>query len=184
MKKTLKIILIVLVIIIAVPLILAAFTKKDYAVEREIVIHKPKQEVFDFVKLLRNQDLYSKWAEMDPNQVNTYTGVDGTPGFISAWEGNRDVGKGEQEIIRVVEGERIDTELRFIEPFKSQSDAYLITESIGDHQTLVRWGFSGRMPWPMNLFLLIMDMDESIGADYDYGLHKLKNILEASAAVE
>lgn len=178
MKKALKIILIIVVLIIAIPLILALFTKKDYAVEREIVINKPKQEVFDFVKLLRNQDLYIKWAEMDPDQVNTYTGVDGTPGFVSAWEGNRDVGKGEQEIIRVVEGERIETELRFIEPFKSRSDAYMITESLGEDQTLVRWGFSGRMPWPMNLFLLIMNMDEAIGSDYDYGLQNLKNILE------
>ncbi len=178
--KILKIILIVIVLIIAIPLILALFTKKDYAVERTVVIDKPKQEVFDFVKLLRNQELYSKWAEMDPNQITTYTGLDGTPGFIAAWEGSKDVGQGEQEIIRVVDGERIDTELRFIKPFKSQSDAYMVTESLGEEQTLVRWGFSGRMSWPMNLFLLFMDMNEAIGADYDYGLQNLKSILETN----
>ena len=49
-------------------------------------------------------------------------------------------------------------------PFRSQSDAYMVTESLNENQTLVRWGFSGRMNYPMNLFLLIMDMDESIGA--------------------
>jgi hypothetical protein len=178
--RVLKIILIVIVLIIAIPLIIGLFTNKDYAVERTIVIDKPSQEVFDYVKLLKNQDNYAKWSELDPNQVTTYTGVDGTPGFIAAWEGNKDVGMGEQEITRVVDGQRIDTELRFIKPFKSQSDAYMVTESLGADQTLVRWGFSGRMSWPMNLFLLIMDMDESIGDDYDHGLQKLKSILEKS----
>jgi uncharacterized protein YndB with AHSA1/START domain len=182
--KALKIILIALVLIIAIPLIIGLFTNKEYAVERSIVIDRPKQEVFDYIKYLRNQDHYSKWAEMDPNQVTTYTGIDGTPGFISAWEGNKDVGKGEQEITRVVDGERLETQLRFVEPFKSESDSYMVTESLGDEQTLVRWGFSGRMSWPLNLFLLMMDMDETIGADFDYGLGKLKSILETDAGRE
>jgi hypothetical protein len=41
LMKLLKRILIVLLVIIAIPLIVALFLKQDYAVEREIVINKP-----------------------------------------------------------------------------------------------------------------------------------------------
>lgn len=176
--KIFKIILIVIAVLIAIPLITALFVKRDYGVERSIVINKPSQEVFDFVKLLENQNRYSKWAGLDPNMESSFRGVDGTVGFISAWKGNSDVGEGEQEITGIDEGYRIDSQLRFIKPFKSQSDAYMITENLGEGQTLVKWGFNGRMNYPMNLFLLFVDMDESIGADYDFGLQKLKSLLE------
>ena len=53
--KILKIILIVLGLIIAMPLVIALFVKKDYAVEREIIISKPKQEVFDYVMRNKSQ---------------------------------------------------------------------------------------------------------------------------------
>ena len=67
-------------------MIAAIFVKREYSVEREVVINKPKQEVFEYVKLLKNQDNYSKWAMMDPKMKKEYTGTDGTVGFISAWD--------------------------------------------------------------------------------------------------
>ena len=63
--KALKIILIIILVIIAIPLVIALFVKKDYAVEREIIINRPASEVFDYVKYLKNQNNFSKWATMD-----------------------------------------------------------------------------------------------------------------------
>jgi len=137
--RILKTILIAVGILIAVPLIVALFAKKDYEVEREITIDKPKEEVFDYVKFLKNQDNYSKWATMDPEMKKTYSGTDGTVGFVSAWESdNKDVGIGEQEIKKITEGERIDFELRFFEPFESTEPAYMTTESVSENQTKVK----------------------------------------------
>lgn len=137
--RILKTILIAVGILIAVPLIVALFAKKDYEVEREIIIDKPKEEVFDYVKFLKNQDNYSKWATMDPEMKKTYRGTDGTVGFVSAWESdNKDVGIGEQEIKKITEGERIDFELRFFEPFESTEPAYMTTESVSENQTKVK----------------------------------------------
>ncbi len=62
-------------------LVAALFIKKDYAVEREITISKPKQEVFDYIKYLKNQDHYSVWNCLDPAIRKIYTGTDGTVGF-------------------------------------------------------------------------------------------------------
>lgn len=175
----LKKILIIVLVIIAIPLVVALFLPKDYSVEREIIINKPKQEVFEYVKYLKNQDNYSKWASMDPNMKKTYRGADGTVGFVSAWESEKDdVGSGEQEIIKIEEGERIDFELRFIEPFESTSPAFMTTESVAENQTKVKWGFSGHMNYPMNIMMLFMDFEKMIGDDLESGLSNLKSEME------
>lgn len=180
--KVLRIILLALLAFISIPLIIAPFTAKDYAVERQIVINKPVGEVFDYVKYLKNQDNFSKWAGMDPNMKKTFSGEDGTVGFVSAWESdNPDVGKGEQEIISITPGQRIDYELRFFEPFESKEKAYLITEAAGAEQTIVKWGFKGHMAYPMNLMLVFMDFEAMLAGDFETGLSNLKSILEGQS---
>lgn len=177
--KILKKILIVIAIIIAIPLIIALFVEKDYAVEREITINKSKQEVFDYVKFLKHQDNFSKWATMDPNMKKTYRGTDGTVGFVSAWESDdENVGVGEQEIKKIAEGERIDFELRFIKPFEATEPAFMSTETVSENQTKVKWGFSGHMNYPMNIMMLFMDFEKMIGDDLQTGLSNLKTVLE------
>lgn len=177
--RILKIIFVFLGIVFALPFILGAFTKNEYAVEREISINKPKQEVFDYLKYLKNQDDFSKWANMDPDMEKTYSGTDATVGFVAGWKSdNEDVGVGEQEIAAIKNGERIDLDLRFTEPFEASDKAYFITESTGSDQTKVTWGFKGRMDYPMNFMLVFMDMEKMIGDDYDIGLENLKAKLE------
>jgi uncharacterized membrane protein len=177
--KIVKWILLVIAVLVIIVLITALFIKKDYAVEKEIVINRPKQQVFDYIKYLKNQNEYSKWAKMDANMKTSFSGTDGTPGFISAWDSEKgDVGKGEQEIKKITEGERIETEIRFIKPFPSTAPSYMITEEIAPGQTKVRWGFSGRMPYPMNFMRVFMNMEKMIGDDLQTGLNNLKTIVE------
>ena len=158
---------------------MALFVKKDYAVEREITINKPKQEVFDYIKMLKNQRQYSVWQQRDPNVKINYNGTDGTVGFISSWQSeNKQVGTGEQEITKIVEGDRIDSKLRFKVPFEAEDDAYMTTEAVSPTQTKVKWGFKGAFPYPMNLMQLMMNMDKEVGGDLGTGLSNLKNVLE------
>jgi hypothetical protein len=153
--------------------------KKEYAAERQITINEPKTEVFDYVKFLRNQDNFSKWATMDPAMKKDFRGTDGEVGFVSAWDSEmQSVGKGEQEITGIDEGNRIDFELRFMEPFEATDNAYMVTESVNDSVTNVKWGFDGKMKYPMNLMLLFMDMEGMLGGDLEQGLTNLKGVLE------
>jgi Polyketide cyclase / dehydrase and lipid transport. len=177
-----KIILIILAVIagiIVLGLIIALFVKKDYSVVRQVVIARPKQQVFDYIRFLKNQDNFSKWASMDPAMKKEYKGTDGTAGFVSSWDSEqKNVGKGEQEILNVVEGERITYEIRFIKPFEAKAQAYMLLESSGADKTTVKWGFQSRMNYPMNLMLLLTNMEHSIGEDFTIGLNNLKNILK------
>ncbi|MFD1817716.1 Polyketide cyclase / dehydrase and lipid transport [Pseudarcicella hirudinis] len=177
--KILKKILILLAVFIVLLLVLGLFTRKSYSVEREITINKPKQEVFDFVKFIKNQNTFNKWVLLDPKMRKDYRGTDGTVGFVYAWDSdNKDVGKGEQQITKIVEGERIDFEIRFEKPFASTAPAYMITESISQNQTKVKWGFSGTMAYPMNIMLLFVNIEDMLGKDLDTGLQNLKGILD------
>ena len=177
--KIFKKILIVVGILIAIPLIIALFVKKDYRVDKEVVINKPKIEVFDYIKFLKNQDDYSKWNSIDPNMKKTYRGTDGTVDFVYRWESdNEEVGWGEQEIKNITEGERIDFELRFIKPFESTESIFMTTQDVAENQTKVKWGFSGHMDYPFNMYLLLMNFEEMIGDDLQIGLEKLKTQLE------
>ena len=54
----------------------------------------------------------------------------------------------------------------------------MTTESVNDSVTILKWGFTGSMDYPMNLSLLFMDMEEMLGEDFEEGLGKLKRILE------
>jgi hypothetical protein len=177
--KTLKKIAIILIAIITLPLIAALFLEKDYKVQREIIVEQPVDSVFNYIKYLKNQDNFSKWANMDPDMKKEYRGTDAAVGFVSAWESKKDdVGKGEQEIIKITQGQRIDYELRFIEPFEATENAYITTEKASSSSTKVIWGFNGHMNYPMNLMLVMMDFEDMIGNDLQTGLNTLKKVLE------
>lgn len=177
--KVLKGLLFVVVGFVILALIAAFFVRKEYAVERQVTINRPEPVVFDFIKYLKNQDKFSVWNNLDPKMKQTYSGIDGTVGFISAWESaNKNVGKGEQEITKIVENSRVEMKLRFKEPFEAEDDAYMTTEAVGGDQTKVKWGFAGKMTYPMNLMLLFMDMEGMLGKDLQAGLDNLKVVLE------
>jgi uncharacterized protein YndB with AHSA1/START domain len=140
--------------LVALILIVAAIMPKDLNLESEVIIAKPKQVVFDYVKILDNQKYYSKWVMLDPNVKMSMTGTDGTVGAISAWESSMDdVGVGEQEIKTIVDGERIEYELRFKKPFEATDSAYTTFEAIDSTHTKVINGFRSKMPFPMNLMM-------------------------------
>ena len=164
--------------IVLLILILAAIAPKTYNVSRTIEINRPKDEVFNYLKYLKKQDEWSPWAKRDPNMEQKFTGTDGQVGAISYWNGNKDVGEGEQELTNIVDGERIDSELRFLKPWKSTSDAYLIAEAMDAQKTKVVWGFSGKNKFPFSIMMLFMNMDKTVGKDFEEGLASLKEILE------
>ena len=172
-------ILLVIIGFVALLLIIALFTKKDYLIEREVTVNKPKNDVFRYVRFIKNQDFYSKWVMSDPNMRKNYSGTDGTPGFIYAWDSDqKETGKGEQEIKRIIDNELIATEIRFEKPFKNISQALMGVNEMGGNQTSVKWSFASSMKYPMNLMLLFIDFEKLLGKDMEASLVRLKGILE------
>jgi hypothetical protein len=165
--------------IVLVVIILALIAPKSYDVSRNININRTANDIFEYLRFLNNHDHWSPWFERDPKMRKTLTGTDGEVGYVSAWESDhKQVGCGEQEIKSFVSGKVINSELRFLKPFKSTSDAYLKFDEINPGETIVTWGFSGKNKFPVSIMMLFMNMDKAVGKDFEAGLAKLKTILE------
>jgi len=128
---------------------------------------------------LKEQDKWSPWSKKDPDMKKEFRGTDGEVGAVSYWLGNKEVGEGEQEITKIIDGERVEGQLRFLKPFKSESDCYFVTESISADTTKVTWGFSGKNKFPMSIMMLFMSMDKMVGKDFEAGLANFKTLIEA-----
>ncbi|WP_047245103.1 SRPBCC family protein [Maribacter thermophilus] len=172
------IVIYIFVAIVALVLLLAAIAPKTYRVSRSIQINSSKDVVFSYLKYLEKQREWSPWSKKDPNMQTKLIGTDGEVGAVSYWNGNREVGEGEQEIKKVVEGERVEGELRFFKPMKSQSDCYFDLEESSDDTCKVTWGFAGKNRFPFSIMMLFMSMDKMVGKDFEEGLQTLKDLLE------
>lgn len=173
--KILKKILLVIAIIISIPLLAALFIRKDYLVNRSVTIDRPAAEVFQYIKLQKNQDHYNKWVMADPAMQKNYRGNDGNVGFVYAWN-SKNMGKGEQEIKSITEGIEIITELRFEKPMESVGHATMTTEPVNENQTRLLWTMKGSSPYPFNFMNLFMD--GMLGKDMETSLALLKSNLE------
>ena len=169
-------ILLVLAGLIALLLLIALFMKKEHYVKREIIINAPRQKVFDYIKLLKNQDEFNKDAMTAPDRKREFKGTDGTVGYIYAWSGNKKAGVGEKEIKNIVEGRSIETEIRFVKPMAVTASIIMETASLSDNQTKVYWSNAGILKYPINLFIPMME--KSVAKDMDISLINLKTILE------
>ncbi len=177
--KTIKIILLVIGVIILIPLAMAIFVSKEYEIKREIVINKPRSEVFNYVRYLKNQDHFNKWILMDPEMKKDFSGTDGSVGCTYYWDGDK-AGKGEQKITHIVDGERIEAELHFIKPFEGLAHTQIVTEEVAPDQTKVSWEMAGESKYPMNFMNIFTN--SLLGSDLNESLTTLKEVLEKNEA--
>ncbi len=171
-------ILLVIIALIALVLLVAIFSKKSYSIQRDIIINQPGAVVFDYTRFLKNQDHFNKWIQKDPNLKPDFRGTDGAVGFVYAWEGNKKVGKGEQEIMAIEDQKRLDIEIRFEKPFEGISATVFTTESLSANETRFGWSITSEMKYPMNAMLLFINIDKMLGRDLSENLGMLKAILE------
>jgi hypothetical protein len=169
-------VLLVLAGIIALLLIIGLFTKREHYVKQEIIINAPLQKVFDYAKLLKNQDKWNKNAKGDPDKKEAFKGTDGTSGFIISFSGNKNVGEGEKEIKNIIEEKRIETEMRFVKPMTFTATLIMDTESLSDNQTKVNLSHFGTLKYPKNILILMFE--KMFAKQMDISLSTLKTILE------
>jgi uncharacterized protein YndB with AHSA1/START domain len=170
--KFLKYLLITLLTIIGIALIVAAFLPKTFHAEGKATINRPAVEVFDYVRLLKTQEQYSIWFEMDPNIQTTYTGTDGQVGGQLEWQ-SEEVGNGKQIIKKVTPNERVEIDLYLMDG-KEANNYYYQLKAIDSQNTEVIMAVDGQTPYPFNLMGLFFDMNEA----FQKSANNLKQQLE------
>ena len=177
----LKKILYVVVALIAIALITAAFLPKELTYESSVQIDASPETVWQFTSSLEGTAQWSPWHAKDPEMKQEYTGTSGAVGSKQCWDSeNENVGAGCQEITGMEENKRFETSMAFKRPRES-TGAASIDLVAKDGGTDVTWGLKVPMPYPSNIFLLMMDMEEMMGDDWNAGLAKLKELAEAAA---
>lgn len=174
--EILIIILLAVAGIIALLLVIGVFMRREHYVKREIIINAPLQKVFGFLKLLKNQEKWNKWAKAGADRIEEFKGTDGTAGFIYTWSGNKKAGEGEKEIKNIIDGKRIETEIRFIKPMKVSASVIMETESLSDDQTKIYLTNTGTLKFPLNI--MIPMFEKNFSKQIDSSLSVLKNFLE------
>lgn len=168
----------ILIGIVALVAILALIAPKSIDMERSIIVNQSLDKVHADLRSLQVQDKWSPFADRDPNQERGYKGApDGQVGSIAWWRGNKNVGEGEQEVKKISD-RRIDTELRFIKPFKATNQAHFLLEP-APGGTKVIWGFHADYKFPMTIMMLMMNMEKMMGPDFERGLRQYKAYAES-----
>ena len=146
-------------------------------IEKNITINKNIDTVFYYLKQTKHQDEFSVWNMKDPNMKKSYSGIDGTKGFIYSWDStNKNVGAGAQEILDVINNSRIDYELRFERPMKNTGRSSFVLSKIDDNNTSVSWSFISPTKFPFSLFAPIFK--NMLGKQINTSLQNLKALLE------
>jgi hypothetical protein len=78
--------------------------------------------------------------------------------------------------MNIIDGKRIETEIRFVKPMRVTASVIMETEPLSDTQTRVYLINAGTMKYPMNIFIPIAE--KRFPRDMDESLATLKNIFE------
>jgi uncharacterized protein YndB with AHSA1/START domain len=169
-------ILLALVVLIVLVLIIAYLLPRDFSLSKSVTIDTPREKVYEYARILKNQEQYSVWVMADPNVELEYTGTDGAIGGTGAWKSAmKNVGVGAQTITALVPNEKITVEIRFEKPMKATNYADTTFETI-DGKTKVTNTFYGKNTFPMNITNLFLD--KMIGGDIQKNMENLKKIME------
>lgn len=157
---------------------LHAWAKKEYDVSRTIVINKPREEVFNFVRQLKKQPLWNPLFARDPEAVMKYKGDDGKVDSSFYWKGNSRVGEGVQRIVKVKQRRVLETKILFIKPFKFNALTYYGVKDLEEEKCKIVWGVKGHLAFPLTIISLVYTPDKVLGKKFENGLKNLKHLLE------
>lgn len=147
-------------------------------VERSIIIERPPSHVFDVLNSYKRFNEWSPYAKKDTSATYTFEGPEAGQGAVMKWSGNEAIGSGRWEIIEStptsivkmiqnVDGGRVGT----------------VTFNIGttDLGVKVTWTYDVELGSNPIERIKGLYLDSSVGADYPYGLMRLKAMIESSA---
>lgn len=169
-------ILLVLGVLIAALVVFIATRPADFSVTRSAVVPAPPSMVFARANDLRQWEVWSPWAKLDPNSTATFSGPPAGVGSSMVWAGNKEVGEGKMTILESKPDAQIGLELEFIKPFQATNQTeFTFQPQAGG--TLVTWTMSGANNFVGKAMGLIVDCEKMIGAQFDQGLANLKTVV-------
>jgi hypothetical protein len=166
-------------VVIALLAIFIATRPAAFSMSRSATMAATPVVVFNQVNDFHKWEAWSPWAKLDPNCKNSFEGPTSGKGAKFAWDGNKEVGAGNMEIVESAPNDHIRIRLEFVRPFAGVNDTLFTFKPIGD-KTNISWTMSGKNNFIMKAFSLFMDCDKMVGPQFEQGLASM----ETAAAAE
>lgn len=175
--KTIKKILITIIIAVSLFLIIAYFLPSQIIVDRSITIKAPAGKVFEQVNNFRNWDNWIPWHQIDSSMTKSYFGNESGLGSGYEWSSeHKNVGSGKGEIMFSKNNDSIAVNLLLM-----QSPAlcrFKFTQT--DTGIVVVWGYTSEIGLnPFSRYVGTM-AEGVIGKNLDKSLLTLKKYLEST----
>jgi hypothetical protein len=170
----------VIVLVVGGLAVIVAMRPSEFRIERRTTIAAPAPAVFAQVNDFHNWQAWSPWAKLDPEAKNSFEGAPAGPGAMFAWAGNSKVGEGRMTITESRPSELVRIKLEFLKPFAATNTAEFAFKPEGD-RTAVTWSMFGHNSFISRAVFLFVNMDKTLGSEFDKGLASMKLAAEASA---
>lgn len=172
-------ILIVDLAILNAAVVALCFFPPTFDVERSVVIDAPPSKVYPRLATLKDWKDWTVWNDVNhPGLKYSYEGPESGVGAVSNWTDPK-MGDGKLEITDADPDERLEYTLKF-EGFDNPMHGRFRLKQV-DEGTKIVWTAHGDMGSnPLGRWMVkVMDMDETIGNDFNTSLAKLKKQVES-----
>lgn len=157
---------------------LHAWASKEFNISRTVVINRPKEEVYNFVRQLKKEHSWMPWFANEYKGKLKYKGEDGKLDAMLYWKGHKHFYEGTQKIIKLNQGKLIETRFLIVKPFRLVLLEYKGLKEIDENKTKMVWGIRGGLGFPLSVMALIHPVDKAYGKDLEEGLKNIKSVLE------
>ena len=176
----LKVIVAVVVVLVAIPLAIAAFQDPHYKISRDLVISETPEVLFSLLVDPEKAYQWMPWSLSDPHLVMRYEGPKEGVGAKAVWDSPGPMGQGESEVIAVDPLKSVKTQLRYFKPFKMEQVAEMSLVPEGASGTRVIWSVEGKNNFIGRLVCLFVNMDKQVGQEFSKGLVRLASVVETA----
>ena len=121
---------------------------------------------------------WSPWEKLDPSMKKTFEGPASGEGATYAWEGNGKAGAGKMTITSAKPDAELVIRLEFLKPIKA-TNVTTFTFTPSGEGTRVSWVMDGENGFAGKAFSLLMNMDKTVGGDFEKGLAALETVAKA-----
>jgi effector-binding domain-containing protein len=171
--KTVKKILIGIVVFLALIVIFSFFLPSKVRVERSLVMNAAPEIVFNQVNNLKNWENWDAWSKMDSAMSKKYEGPESGTNSKRIWESKK-IGNGSMTILDSKPNDSINIQLEFA---MGNPKATFKFEK-ADNGTKVTWIMDSDLGMMPHHKIFGLFEDKMIGPDFEKGLSNMKEIVE------
>lgn len=170
-----------LLIVIVGFLVFVATRPAQFRVERSALVNAPAGTVYAQIADFHNWGAWSPWEHLDPAMTRSFSGSEAGNGAVYDWKGNDKVGQGRMTITDTQPDQSVGIKLEFMKPYQATSITTfaLSPEAAG---TRVTWSMEGRNNFVAKAMCVFMNMDKTVGGDFEKGLASLGQVSEHLSA--